>query len=525
LTEATLTSRPALLAHEFLGDVELEQGHAAEALKHYDEVWPRALALAPKGDIVAELRRRRAEAFLLLERRGDAYAEAKAALEHCRTLGDRYEEAATYRVLALAAAAMGKPAEAQDWFDQGFAMFADIETPYEWGKLWMAYGDWVSPENPAKARDAYSNAERLWEAMGAKAKLAEVHARLEAVGARLAPPSESTVTTAPSGTAGPRRTARPTTGLPRRSEWALEHFGIVTRSPHVLDLLEQTGRLALRNIPILVLGESGVGKELVAHGIHKLSGRPGSFVPINCGGIPRELVESEMFGHTRGSFTGAQADKPGLFEQAVNGTVFLDEVAEMPAEAQTRLLRFLESGEVRRVGQTAHRIIDVRIVAATNRSREDLEAGDRFRHDLYYRLGNANITLPPLRQRGEDVGLLLEHFWRKACEVENDPPRLSPEAKRKMESYSWPGNIRQLKHVVTRIVATANPGSVVQADDIYLEGPRVAGSLAEAIEDQERQRITEALQAVHGSRTEAARLLGMARTTLLGKMKRYGMMP
>src|SRR5262249_15097954 len=149
-----------------------------------------------------------------------------------------------------------------------------------------------------------------------------------------------------------------------------------------------------------------------AQGIHKLSIRRGSFVPINCGGIPRELVESEMFGHTRGSFTGAQTDKAGLFEQAADGTAFLDEVAEMPSDAQTRLLRFLESGEVRRVGQTAHRIIDVRVVAATNRSRQDLESGERFRHDLYYRLGNANVTLPPLRQRGEDVGLLLDHFWR-----------------------------------------------------------------------------------------------------------------
>ncbi len=534
------TSRPALLAHEYLGDVALEQGNAAEALEHYERVWPRALAIAPKGDIVAELRRRRAEAFLILERRSDAYDEAKAALEHCRSLGDRYEEAATYRVLALAASGLGKINEARSCFEQGFAFFDDIETPYEWGKLWLSHGQWLEADDPARAAEAYRRAETLFRSMGAGALLKRTRERLEVIEKALASAGDTGDAVSAAAAArqrvlgvheSPRARTAPRSGrggtrgadLDRRSDWAREHFGMVTRYPMLLDLLEQVARLARSELPVFVLGESGVGKELVAHAVHQLSGRPGTFVPINCGGIPRELVESELFGHMRGAFTGAVTDKPGLLELGAEGTVFLDEVAEMPVEAQTRLLRFLESGELRRVGQTTAKFINVRVVAATNRPREELEAGQRFRRDLYYRLGNVSVTLPPLRQRGDDASLLLDHFWRRACSGQADPPILSDDARDKLVGYSWPGNVRQLKHVIQRIVAMTHPGSRIEGDDIVLEGPKVASSLAETLEEEEKQHIQEALKAAHGSKTEAARILGMRRTTLLGKIRRYGL--
>src|SRR5262245_53683824 len=193
--------------------------------------------------------------------------------------------------------------------------------------------------------------------------------------------------------------------LERRSAWARETFGIVTRNKGILGLLDECAKLATTNSPILILGESGSGKELVAAGIHKLSGRAGFYMPLNCTTIPREVFESELFGHLAGSFTGATRDKVGIFESCDGGTVFLDEIAEMPVELQARLLRFLESGEFRRIGATRNTAADARVIAATNRDRAELRRGERFRPDLYYRLAHGVVVLPPLRQRGEDLEL------------------------------------------------------------------------------------------------------------------------
>ncbi|HET9325664.1 MAG TPA: sigma 54-interacting transcriptional regulator, partial [Candidatus Eisenbacteria bacterium] len=385
-------SRRALLTSEFIGDTYLEEGDAQTALDRYNSVWPLAIALVPKGDIVAELRRRRAEAFYMLGRYEEAHIEARGALDHCRELGDRYEEAAVYRTLAQTAARLGKSIEAKKWFEQGFAYYEDIETPYEWGKLWMAYGDWLlSPESgdyadKRGAVEAYRAAHELFERMGAQGMLAKVSERLR-VQTETAPAVQAVIVE-------PRRPARRPRGsaeLERRAEWAKETYGFVTRNKVILDLLSDVAKLAKSGAPLLILGESGTGKELVARGVHKLSERPGNFMPINCGALPREVIESELFGHVAGAFTGAMRDKPGIFESCHRGTVFLDEIAEMSLELQSRLLRFLESGEFRRVGSNKNVAVDTLIVAATNRDRNDLERGEGFRVDLYYRLAHAVV--------------------------------------------------------------------------------------------------------------------------------------
>jgi transcriptional regulator with AAA-type ATPase domain len=542
--------RPIMRAREYLADVALVTGDAEDALGAYDRLLREATLMAPGSDLVGEIRKRRADALLSLGRKAAAYDEAREALAHCRRTEDRCEEAAVYRVVALSAAALGKPTEAAAWFERGLKVFSEIRTPHEWARLLEEYADWLSIEDPVKSRDAYLRAAELLTGMGASIALARVQGKRRFLEKRLATgsPARQVDTLAGLGLAADRgrtltdgqRVAEgaPTAGESRpglmaqrkrvetidaRAEWAREEFGIITRHPQLLNLLEQAQRLAGCDLPVLVLGESGVGKELVARGIHRLSARKGPFIPINCGGIPRELVESELFGHMRGAFTGAMGDKPGLLELAAGGTAFLDEVAEMPVEAQARLLRFLESGEVRRVGHTVARLIDVRIVAATNRREQDLEDGERLRRDLYYRLGNAAIVLPPLRQRGEDVAILLDYFWVRACSSLPDPPILTKESRRKLIEYCWPGNVRQLKQVIQRLAVVSPPGSQILPDDIELQGPRVAGSLAELLEEQEKHHIVEALKAAHGSRTEAARILGMRRTTLLGKMRRYAL--
>ena len=529
-------SRPSLLTTEFLGDVHLEQGQAEQALRHYDEVWPKALALVPKGDIVAELRRRRAECHLLLGRFAEAYEEAQTGLSHCRELGDRYEEAATYRVLALAAAALGKPQEAKQHFTQGFAYYDDIETPYEWGKLWMAYGDWLRGPHAAEygdargALEAYHAARDHFERMGAQAKLAEVNARIVEHTARLEPESACAsvrpAVDSPSAAdeiRRPQRRPRAAAELERRSRWARETFGLFTRHPHLLALLEDVEKLARASAPILVLGESGTGKELIAAGIHRLSRRRGTYMPLNSSAVPREVIENELFGHVAGGFTGATQGKAGLFEVCDKGTVFLDEIAEMPIELQAKLLRFLESGEVRRVGATHNVGVDTRVVAATNRERGALERGEGLRKDLYYRLAHAVVELPALRHRGEDVELLLEHFLTNACAEEGKSVALSPAARRKLLSYAWPGNVRQMKAAMGRIVTLTTDGHAIGVGELKLEETSVATTLLEELGEAEKRRVVEVLRQVGGSRTEAAKMLGVPRTTLLNKMRRYGL--
>ena len=237
---------------------------------------------------------------------------------------------------------------------------------------------------------------------------------------------------------------------------------------------------------------------------------------------PREMIESELFGHVVGAFTGATRDKPGIFEICDGGTVFLDEIAEMSVELQSRMLRYLESGEVRRVGANHKIHVDTLIIAATNRDHGALESGDGFRPDLYYRLAHAVLELPPLRRRGEDIDLLVTHFLEESRRTSGKEVTLSNEARNRLIAYSWPGNVRQLRSTMNRVVVLAEPGRPIPAEAIRLNESRVATTLTEELEQAERRRMVDALAAAKGSRTEAARALGMSRTTMLGKMKRYG---
>ena len=525
-------SRPSLLTTEFLGDIHLEQEEAAQALALYDEVLPKAMALVPKGDIVAELRRRRAECYYLLGRFDEAHTEAMTGLEHCRELGDRYEEAATYRVLGLAAAAIGNASEAKKHFDQGFAYYDDIETPYEWGKLWMSYGDWLCGPHAAEyadakgAHEAYRAAEDQFGRMGAMAKLAMARQRrekLETDQPWLLHEHASAQSVSTPDLPKPRRRPRGDAELERRSQWAFETFELITRNRPILDQLDDVAKLARSNAPILVLGESGTGKELIAAGIHRLSRRMGRFTPLNMAVVAHELFESELFGHTAGSFTGATRDKPGLFEISHDGTVFLDEVAEMPMELQSRLLRFLETGESRRIGATQSMRVNTRLIAATNRDRASLERGDGFRTDLYYRLAHAVFVLPPLRHRGDDVELLLDHFLALYASEERKHIRMERAARERLLSYSWPGNIREMRSLVRRLVLLTSDGGEIRESQLQLADDRKPTTLTQELEHAERGRIASALDQHRGSRTEAARALGMKRTTLLNKMRRYGL--
>ena len=322
---------------------------------------------------------------------------------------------------------------------------------------------------------------------------------------------------------------------------------LVGRSATLLEVFKTVGRVAPRNVAILITGESGTGKELVARAIHAASPRAGApFVAVNTAAIPRELLESELFGHERGAFTGAIAPRMGRFREASGGTLFLDEIGDMPVELQAKLLRVLQSDEVTPVGGRLPERVDVRIIAATHRDLDAAVARGEFREDLLYRLRVVPIHIPPLRARGEDVRVLAEHFVeRYAQELVGGPRFVSEEALARLERHSWPGNVRELENSIKRALVLA-PGEVLTPDEFaFLEEPRrePAGTSLEALvaaesdaaleagEDDLHRRLLErverpllerVLARTGGNQIRAAALLGINRNTLRKKIVELG---
>ena len=301
--------------------------------------------------------------------------------------------------------------------------------------------------------------------------------------------------------------------------WADPIIGTSNAVKSLIAEIEKAGPSAAR---VLIQGEHGTGKELVARALHAASPRANKpFVAVNCSAIPEELIESELFGHEKGAFTGATQSRKGKFEEAHQGTLFLDEVADLSARAQTKLLRVLQEGEFMRVGGNRSINVDVRVVAATNRSLKE-EPG--YREDLYFRLAVIPIVVPPLRERPEDIPLLVEHF---ASTISPRPKRFSKDALALLERYPFPGNVRELRNLVERLLIMTS-GHTVRAEDVRALFPAKLGDafpdrLGEAVEAFERARIEEALQAEGGSMTRAAQRLGLERSHLYKKMKKLGL--
>lgn len=305
---------------------------------------------------------------------------------------------------------------------------------------------------------------------------------------------------------------------------------LLGRSRLMQELFALVHRIAPSDATVLITGESGTGKELLARALHASSGRANkAFVALNCGALPVSIIESELFGHERGAFTGATTQHRGVFEQAHGGTLLLDEIGEMPLELQTRFLRVLETKTVRRVGGTADLPIDCRIIAATNRDLAQLVERSLFREDLYYRLYIVPLIIPALREHPEDILLLARHFLstqRRTGQLWH----FSATAEEKLRRHAWPGNVRELRHTIERAIVTA-PGALIDADHLLLaparQGHETSLRVAEAstrygLRDHERKMIEEALASYAGNVSQAAKVLGIARSTLLVRIKKFG---
>ena len=314
-----------------------------------------------------------------------------------------------------------------------------------------------------------------------------------------------------------------------------EQGGLVGRSPVMIDLYKEIARVAPTRSTVLIMGESGTGKELVAKSIHQHSTRSsGSFVAVNCGVLTETLLEAELFGHVRGSFTGAIADRKGLWEEAEGGTLFLDEVGEMSPSLQVKLLRALQEGEIRRVGATRTMRVDARVVAATNRNLEDEVKAGRFREDLYYRLSVVTLRVPTLSDRRTDIPLLADRFLHLAIERNGRGPlSLSEETVRTLVAYSWPGNVRELESTIEYAVLHARGHNVVPEDlPEKLQSPQVRAAARSplsalfedlpSIDELERRYLLYILDVAAGNRTRAAEILGVDRRTLYRMIERFG---
>jgi two-component system, NtrC family, response regulator PilR len=314
-------------------------------------------------------------------------------------------------------------------------------------------------------------------------------------------------------------------------------------SPSMQQLREMIGRVARSQAPVYIFGESGTGKELVARLIHQSGARAEApFVAVNCGAIPTELVESELFGHKRGSFTGAVADKKGLVQSAEGGTLFLDEVADLPLHMQVKLLRVVQEKTVRPVGEPREERVDVRILSATHRNLSELVATGRFREDLFYRINVIELRVPPLRERSGDIPELASTILESICRrLKRDPPAISEEAMQALLSYAFPGNVRELENIIERAVTLTTSGTIA-LEQIKLqpataampagsgaapesppaEGINLHPALGDQLEDIERAAIVKALEQTRYNKTAAAKLLGMTFRALRYRIKKLG---
>jgi DNA-binding NtrC family response regulator len=295
-------------------------------------------------------------------------------------------------------------------------------------------------------------------------------------------------------------------------------------------LREHIGKAAASRAPLLIQGDTGSGKEVVARLVHELSGRhDGPFLAINCGAMNRELLESELFGHEKGSFTGAVGPKIGLVTAADGGTLFLDELAEMPAPMQVSLLRFLDRGEYRPVGSTRTSQANVRIVGATNQDLQTVVAQGRFREDLFYRINAVTLHVPPLRERKEDIPLLAQHMLHSSRAAGLPAPSLAPEALATLLSYAWPGNIRELRNVLEHISIMSSGKGPISREDVLAVLPKPTSSLHVedlshcSLDEIERLHVQRVLDANDGNKTQAAKILQIDYKTLLAKLKKYGL--
>jgi len=505
--------RELALANEFAGESDLWRGDLRMAFRKLDRALAIAEEIAPNGDVVAEVERRRAEAFLECGEIRKASKASRRSLRLCRQLGDRYEEGAVLSVIARVRANGGCRRSALIVFNASLACRESVGDRYGLACTLLHFGRFMCSTSPSQgerkeARLALARAVGLFAELGAEGLLVETVKELES--------------TWREGT----KSSTPADVMRTGSQKPCSMHGFVTRDASLIGVIRYAEQLCKSDARVLIQGETGVGKNLLAYvfkAYEESAGRP--FIELNCATIPAELLESELFGYARGAFSGANSDKKGILEEANGGTLFLNEIAEMDSRMQAKLLQFLDDGSYRRVGDTRLRRLQTRVICATNKNLwQQVEKGS-FRSDLYFRLSQAVLNITLLRERTEDVAVLARHFLEMYCEFYSKQLSFDSRSMEMMERYGWPGNVREVKSKIQLLVLEAPGGGTIAARDVERalctpEGEAEPKTLADKIESLKRAEIARVLARFGGNKTKAAQALGISRRGLVKIVER-----
>ena len=510
--------REELFAIVALARALMDAGRWEEAIEALEEAMPSIKSHAPSGDLACEARTVYAECLAAAGKTVEAREQALAATELAQKLTGRYEEGAAQRAMGI----VSDGVVAIRAFERSLKTLRDLGDDHEIALTLARYGEYLAEngktaEETRKARSLLLEAHAVFDRLGARELADSLEGRLAALESR--------------GGLFLRRKkiARDASCGPALAgvQEELETMGFVTRSRRIL---EQVSRWGHTNARILIHGETGTGKELMARIIHNMSERKSKpYIVVDCAGLAESLAESELFGHVKGAYTNAISDRAGLFEEADGGTVFLDEVGELSPAIQAKLLRVLQEGEVRRVGSSRARKVDLRVIAATNRDLEKAVERGEFRRDLYFRLKGATIDLPPLRERPEDIPVLVEHFVRLQEERSSKTYLFSNEALRVLSEHPWDGNVRELRTEIELLLESC-PDCVIESEHLpeSLRGMRRPASVGQAevppgeANTASLDEVLWALRMHNGNKTLAAKELGITRQALHKRLKTLG---
>jgi transcriptional regulator with PAS, ATPase and Fis domain len=563
--------RELAIYHEYAGQLAYEQSDDKSAQMHYDKGIQIGEMAAPEGDINNQTYRLLAELQVAKKEYDQALISCQKSLEVSKSLGEKIEEGAVYRILGQIHSAQGEKELALEYFNKSVSYLQQIGAKYELAKTYLEAGR-SNQFDYYKRLGFLSNAESEFRGLGSFYYLGQVNLSIanllveenqyDKAQLFLADAEklfeETREQKAVCQVCDLRHTIEEVlfqASMLAKSNGRVTFDNIITQNSEMREIIEKLKQVKDYDLGILLEGDTGTGKDLIAKAVHYSSKRKDKrFIPINCAALPETLLENELFGHKKGAYTGADKDEPGLFEEAEGGTLYLDEIADVPMSTQVKLLRAIEEKEIVRLGETKPRKIDVRIISSTNRDLKKAVREGNFRQDLFYRINTINIRIPPLKERKEDIPLLIKHFLKEYGIKEEDFKNfgLAKLVGRFLE-YSWPGNVRELENELKRMVVLAqaylpkrDPLDGLLSERLYQSSeeisPPLAGgkakellfsdeihsavypdtSLFEKVKVFEKEKIIKALSQTNWIKLRAAKLLGIPEATLRNKMKKYG---